>query len=586
MNPMEEALDYIIKNKQIKTVFQPIISLRDGSLLGHEALSRITCDSIITNIDMLFTVAGDNNRIWDLEQLCRTKALEASCSFMISPSSQKLFLNVNPHTMHDEKFMKGFTKSFLMKYDIAPHNVIFEITERDVITDMNTFKTIIEHYKCQDYRIAVDDCGSGYSGLNLISDVDPNYIKLDMKLIRDVDRNSIKYAIIKGMVEFSKVSNVQLIAEGIETNEELETLICLGVQYGQGYYIQRPESDVREIDLGVLKALKLANMKRNHFSQSLINNLDIKNLCTTIEIVPPNEPATTVYEKITQTLNCLGVCVVENEIPVGIVTCDKLALQMSGNYGYYLNYYSPISKLMDTTFLSVDEFTPLSMVSSMAMGRPNRNLYDFIVVTSNDKLTGVVTVKELLQKTTEMEVSAAKHQNPLTGLPGNLVIERKLNQCITSLTDFCIAYLDIDNFKAYNDVYGFENGDLVIKLLADILKRYISEEQFVGHIGGDDFVVILNFCVQNDFFIQLSEQFENEVLALYDDKDVQNGYIICPNRRGEIEQFPLITLTCVQINSDKKTYTNVLEMTEILAAMKKCAKQKVQSKKCKVKSAK
>lgn len=570
----KEDLDYIINNKKIRTVFQPIISLRDGSILGHEALSRINCESGITNIDMLFNIAGNFNRVWDLEQLCRTKALEAAYNFMILPSNRKLFLNVNPHTMHDEKFIKGFTKGFLMRYDITPHNVIFEITERNVITDMNGFKTIIDHYKSQDYKIAVDDCGSGYSGLNLISDVSPNYIKLDMNLIRDVNSNGIKYALIKGMVEFSKVSNIQLIAEGIETYEELDTLVSLGVQYGQGYFIQKPKTEIEAISPEVLQALKSANTKKNHISQNVINSLYVKNLCTPIKTVGPKESASEVYDYFKKNPNCLGVCVIENDIPEGIVTCDRLALQMSGNYGYYLNFNSPISKLMDSTFLSVDELTPVNVVSSMAMARPSRNLYDFIVVTNNDKLLGIVTVKDLLQKTTEMEVSAAKHMNPLTGLSGNISIQKELNQCIADRSAFTVAYLDIDNFKAYNDVYGFENGDLVIKLLADILRKSIPDDQFVGHIGGDDFVVILDFCAQNKYFDNIASQFEMEVLSLYDEKDRENGYITCPNRRGEIEQFPLITLTCVHINNNDEYFNDVLSLTEELAVMKKRAKQK------------
>ncbi len=93
---IEKDLDYIINNKLIRTIFQPIISLRDGSIFGHEALSRIICQSSISNPDELFAAAEKYNRLWQLEQLCRTKALEAAFVFMIPPYSKKLFINVNP----------------------------------------------------------------------------------------------------------------------------------------------------------------------------------------------------------------------------------------------------------------------------------------------------------------------------------------------------------------------------------------------------------------------------------------------------------------------------------------------------------
>lgn len=568
-----QALDHIISNKMIKTVFQPIISLRDGSILGHEALSRITCESEIKNTDILFTIAGECKRLWDLELLCRTMALETAYSFMIPPYNKKLFINVNPNTLHDENFRKGFTKDFLMQYEIAPHNVIFEITERNVITDMNGFMATIDHYKGQDYRIAIDDAGAGYSGLNLISDVNPNYIKLDMKLIRGIDGDSLKFALVKGLVEFSKASNINLIAEGIETYEELDTLVNLGVQYGQGYLIQMPDAEVKEIEQSVLQALKKINLKRNHIYQSNISDIYIRNLCTYTDIITSREKVSDVYDTFTHNHDCFGLCVVENEMPVGIVTQEKLALKLSGNYGYALYQNKLISKLMDNNFLSVDHNTPVSAVSSMAMSRSNDKLYDFIVVTENDKYVGTVTIKDLLKKTTEIEISAARHQNPLSGLPGNLIIEQKLSQCLENNIEYSVAYLDIDNFKAYNDVYGFENGDLVIKLLADILRKSVSCEQFVGHIGGDDFAVVVYDHVTEDYFNDIVDQFEHEVLSLYNQTDILNGYITTTNRHGQLEQFPLITLTSVVANNKTRKFNNVFELTAMLATLKKIAKQ-------------
>ena len=282
---MKESLDYIIEKKEIQTVFQPIISLRDGSILGHEALSRITCECAIENPEILFATAENYNRLWDLELLCRTKALEAAFIFMVPPYNKKLFINVNPNIMHDETFKRGFTKKFLEQYEITPENVIFEITERNVITDIEGFTDTIEHYKSQDYKIAIDDAGAGYSGLNLISDVNPHYIKLDMKLIRNVNNDKLKYALVKGMVEFSKVSNVFLIAEGIETYDELETLVKLGVQYGQGYFIQKPNIEVMEIKEETLQLLKEINYKKNNAYINNISNIYIKNLCTPTSIV-------------------------------------------------------------------------------------------------------------------------------------------------------------------------------------------------------------------------------------------------------------------------------------------------------------
>ena len=568
-----KALDYIIDKNQIFTVFQPIISLRDGSVFGHEALSRITCISEIKSPDELFSIAGSSNRLWDLELLCRTKALETAFIFLKPPYDKKLFLNVNPNIMHDKKFKEGFTKEFLSQYNISAMNIIFEITERNVIEDISGFRTTVAHYKNQDYGIAIDDVGSGYSGLNLISEVNPNFIKLDINLIRGIDKDSLKFALVKGMVELSKVSAIQIIAEGIETYAELDVLVHLGVQFGQGYFIQKPDFPIFEIRAEVLEALKEINLKKNHVSQYGISSAFISNLSVPTETINADDKVLNLYDRIKNNLDCFGFCVVEDNIPIGIITREKLALKLSGHFGFTLHQNKMVSELMDLDFLSVDFKTPIAFVSSIAMSRSNDKLYDFIIVTQNERYLGTVTIKDLLQRTTELEVSVAKHQNPLTGLPGNMLIEQKLDQCTSNGGAYTVAYLDIDNFKAYNDVYGFEKGDLIIKLLANILRECMINNPFIGHIGGDDFVVVLEKHVTSNYFDNIISWFNMEIVNFYHHTDIANGFIVSANRHGIIEKFPITSLTCVAINNAFHSYSNAYDISETLAMLKKSAKQ-------------
>ncbi len=566
-------LDDIIDGKHIKTVFQPIVSLRDGSIIGHEALSRITCCSDLANPEQMFQAAGESNRLWDLEQLCRTTALRTAYLKMQPPYAKKLFLNVNPNIMHDAKFKQGFTKEYLQQYGITPENIIFEITERKAIDDMSGFKGTISHYKNQSYQIAVDDAGAGYSGLNLISDINPHFIKLDMQLIRNIDSDSIKYALVRSMVELSHISNISLIAEGVETKEELTTLINLGVQYAQGYLLQRPNENIEDISPAILQILNEVNQRKNHIFGGTVSNTFIENICTESETIPPCSKVEEVFDRLKQDSASFGLCVVEEGAVLGVVTKSRLVLQLSGRYGFSLNGRRYISSLMDCDFLSVDCKTPISAVSHMAMSRPAEKLYDFIVVTKNDKYLGTVTIKDLLQKTTEIEVVNAKYQNPLSGLPGNLVIEQKITKCISDEAQYCVIYIDIDNFKAYNDVYGFENGDRIIKLLADTILTYLPKEQFVGHIGGDDFVVILNNYEGAGLCGLIIDAFSKKGLQYYNAQDIANGYITAENRRGKIEKFPLISLSIAGISNKTRHYSGVNELTEELARLKKKSKQ-------------
>lgn len=572
IDPFIDAFDNIIRKKLIKTVFQPILSLRDGSVLGHEALSRITVKTNIENTEMLFKVAECRNRLWELELLCRTTALETAFRFVDHPYNRKLFINVNPNIMYDETFMKGFTKSFLEQYKIIPENIIFEITEQYVIKDFELFSKTLEHYKSQSFKIAIDDAGSGYSGLNLISEIKPDFIKLDMNLIRDLNNDSLRFALVKGMVEVSKVSNIQLIAEGIESYEEFETLLNLGVQYGQGYFIQKPNEHILDIRSELLGVIHQLNQKKSMLNNAIISNIPIKHLCTLTETIQPLEKVSVIYEFFRRNQNHIGLCVIENGIPLGIITPTHFAIQLSGPYGYTLNQNKPVTHIMDQNYLKVDFKTSISEVSIMAMSRQSNKLYEFIVVTEDDHYIGTVTIKDLLKITTELEISYAKHQNPLSGLPGNLLIEQQLELCLNHFDKRSVAYIDIDNFKAYNDYYGFERGDMIIKMLANILQKNFSN-QFIGHIGGDDFVIILDTLANQKSFKQITKEFEHEVLNYYHQSDIQKGYIVTPNRNGKSDRFPLMSITCVSLHNKSKVFSTIYEFTENLAELKRKAKR-------------
>ncbi|MDR2123733.1 MAG: EAL domain-containing protein [Desulfovibrio sp.] len=254
-----ETLDKIIEGKYINPVYQPIISLTDGETFGYEALSRISDDNLKMNIEQMFRVADKINRAWELEMLCRIKSLEGA---IYIDNDKKLFLNVNPNIIHDYRFKNGFTKGYLEKYGLDFRNIIFEITERVAILDSNAFLESIKHYKNQNYGVAIDDVGSGYSGLKVISDVKPNLIKLDMALVRDIDKDKTKQLLCKALVYFGNSTDILLIAEGIETEGELETLIKLNVDFGQGYFLGLPRSSFADIAPEKSKMIKKYHTKQ------------------------------------------------------------------------------------------------------------------------------------------------------------------------------------------------------------------------------------------------------------------------------------------------------------------------------------
>lgn len=164
----------------------------------------------------------------------------------------------------------------------------------------------------------------------------------------------------------------------------------------------------------------------------------------------------------------------------------------------------------------------------------------------------------------------------LTGLPGNAQIEIELKRRVSSKKLFAVLYCDLDNFKAYNDKYGFMNGDEIIKFTANCLKEaiqvYGEKGDFLGHIGGDDFVAVVGYENARKIGKEMIRRFEDGIEYFYSDEDCQNGYIKIPNRKGKMEKYPLMTLTVAMISNKYKKYSSVLELGEDGAQVKKKAK--------------
>lgn len=272
-----------------------------------------------------------------------------------------------------------------------------------------------------------------------------------------------------------------------------------------------------------------------------------------------------------------GVVIVENDKPVGLVMKNELFYHLSSRYGVALYYKRPISALMDRQPLIVDAYLPLEAVSRQAMARDDNKLYDLVVVTKDGRYWGTVTIIDLLRHITDRQIRSAANANPLTGLPGNLVIEERLQRLVKSSAPFAVLYIDIDNFKAFNDMYGFEQGDNALRLTAAILSQAIADTpgghaDFLGHIGGDDFLIISRPEKAEDLCQAIIAHFDRESRGLYPPEDLARGFITVPNRRGQEENYPLVTVSIAVVANEGRQFGNYLEIGEIAAQLKRRAK--------------
>lgn len=230
-------LQKIIIEKNIKTVYQPVVNLKSLEIIGYEALSRGPAGTEFTNPTLLFILASEFGLSFELDALCREKAFSNIRSM---ETDRKIFVNTLAMTIHDPEFRGKYLEKLLEDIKVKPHNVVFEINEKMAIDNYDLFKMAMKDYSDIGIVHANDDMGTGYSGLERIMELNPGFMKIDISLVRDIDKSYIKQQIIKAMVSLSHGLDSNIIAEGVETRAEYEALRDLNVKYGQGYFFGRP----------------------------------------------------------------------------------------------------------------------------------------------------------------------------------------------------------------------------------------------------------------------------------------------------------------------------------------------------------
>lgn len=571
-------LDQVLEHGLVNSYFQPIVSLQNGDIIGYEVLSRGPEGTSLFSPLALIEAAHHYGRIFDLEMLFRHKALQCAKDL---GKNQKMFVNIDPDVIKDPAFKSGLTEEALNQLGVKKDTIVFELTERTAIIDYQSFVEALNHYRGQGYQIAIDDAGSGYSGLKTIYEIRPNYIKVDMDLIRDIHKDHFKQSLMRSLVETAKISNIQIVAEGIENQEELKTLVFLGVHAGQGYYIGKPDANFQRIQEPVIRKIQdyakiLKNMTGYNDEYHMIKALIIEH-----EPIPSYESMTNALtvKRFIDDNRLRSVCICEQNVPVGLVTAPDLNAKLSGQYGFSLYAKKPISRLMKSDALIVDAFTPINTVAKLAMERVDDALYDDIIVTTGQQYLGIVPMKAILDYALSYERKSARELNPLSGLPGNPVISRVLNDAVQSSRQTSVCYIDINNFKVYNDIYGFEKGDAMILELSRILVETIKNQRpltsFIGHIGGDDFIgltegdafeleAIANAVIEG--FKAAQEQFFSE------EHIVQNK-IYAEDRFGVVREFELTSLSIAGISGDLRVFSEGATLSAKLADLKKEAKK-------------
>lgn len=565
-----DELDWIIGNEKVVTLFQPIFDTSTYEPFAYEALTRGPENSPLHMPQALFEAAAKFNRVSELDCLCRKKAIE---TFKLLDLPGKLSVNICPSSLIDPSFESGRTMRVLHTVGLPIDRVILELTEQQSV-DHAKLKVAARYYQNMGFSIALDDLGAGYSGLRLLAELKPDYIKIDKYFISEVHTNEVAGDFIELIQGLATLVNCKVVAEGIEQIEELRFVQQSGIAFGQGYFLGKPS---RRPNITLPDTL-LDMAKVDETSQPAPVSLNEWERVSSL----PSEPtapcmdsdyAYAMLKRFQKDPDLLAIPVLCKDKVVGVLLRDEILNIFSTPYAHSLYHHTTAQAMMKSMPLKVQLADTLTYVSQLATKRSLDQVYCPLIVCDGDTYVGMLSIRELLKSITDMQLEHALHCNPLSKLPGNIRIESEVQARIDAHAPFVLLHFDLDNFKAFNDFYGYERGDKMILLVSDLLCKMAFPTDFVGHIGGDDFVMLVGGVDWEDRIWAMLDNFSQKSALLYDLLERKQKYIETTDRAGDIKCFELASLSVSALPCVPGKFSSHLEASEVIAEIKHRSKK-------------
>jgi len=327
---------------------------------------------------------------------------------------------------------------------------------------------------------------------------------------------------------------------------------------------------------------KIVSDTANHPAKSEISAEFIRDIAVNMEPVLPGDTILVALSRFQRDNNLLVLPVVEYGGVVGVINRSTfLEEHVIGRHGFgiHINYSKKLRDLMLPVELTIEGTTPIEEVARLIQASSqNLTRLDNIFVLVDGEYYGIVNVNKLFSAITEINLTLAKGASPLTGMPGNESIQREINKRLQAAEGFDIAYIDIDNFKPFNDNYGFQRGDDVIKTIGEIISKTACASvdvtrSFCGHIGGDDFIIITEPHRLEVISTQIIEALEEYLPLFHGKKDYAAGCYSALNRKGEQETFRLLSLSIGIVNTQLTPVDSYAQLASISSEVKKQAKK-------------
>lgn len=553
-----------LQSLEITPHYQPILSLPSSQIVGYEALSRFILKGESISPHKAFHMAEDMGILGDLDIMCR----ERSVLNFPKELNSLLFLNISPSYLTSEYFGKNKTLELVESAGLRPEFVVLELSEVERVKDVELLKRAIGHYKSLGFLVGIDDIGTGYNSLQLLLELDGHldFVKFPRELVSGVSRSKIKYQLLKVLTEVSLQMGIRPIYEGVEQEEDVKTLYYdLKAHLFQGFYFAKPMPAAEIIKFQPGITLKVR--EEEEYIQGEIPAL--------IKLDPKEK-----FHKLLDLLENLQKRYFFLDLDRKKYLVDSWKLKYSlnqklRNLFYYKDLEEVVGKL-SSLFMNLEDLpyiSPEALKIKSLLEELLSSSHDFVLLKRGQEIQ-ILEKQHLLDIFYKELSKELLDKNPLTQLPGNAAIREKIEELSKREEYFYVCYLDLDNFKAFNDTYGFYLGDQMIKKVGLFLSLFEKEnpnKRFVGHIGGDDFIILLLEDGTSRLIEELLELIKNlqkELLAFYSQEDRERGYFVGKDREENLREFPIASISAVLL----KGSSNLLDLSKRSAKYKKIVK--------------
>lgn len=541
--PAHASLAGILRERLLRPRFQPVVDLSHSRIYGHESLIRGPADTPLHFPDALFAEARRQGLHPQLE-LASFRA--GARGFEQNDAAGKLFLNLSGSALLHYWTLWGHDMPGRLLKDCAlePASIVVELTEQDPLSDrMAELHHAFACLREAGMRIALDDYGVGNSNLQLWAETQPELVKIDRYFFDGIGHDERKQNMVRAILKVAQHLGTSVIAEGIETAEDLAVVRELDIRYAQGWFLGMPdETLLTELTPPLRESLR--SRTSAPVSQRAAGGTAVSLRVEAPAALLTKHTNDDVHRLFIEHKNLHAVAVVDaDNRPVGIINRRDFSEHYAQRYTRELFGRDACSTFMNAEPVLVDVNVSIDQLSHVLISEDQRYLMDGLIITREGRYDGLATGETLVRSVTEMRIEAARYANPLTSLPGNIPISRHIATLLEDAADFTICYGDLNNFKPFNDVYGYWRGDDMIMLTADVIKRHCDPQRdFVGHVGGDDFVVLLRSPDWMARIERIIAEFNEGAMALYDDQGRRNGGIEAEDRYGVPRFFPFVTL--------------------------------------------